>query len=84
LGSARPRATPEQRRALLRELAADGGVILRDGRAHLDLRLVRAAGSAAADVSRAAVPPIALVQPPGCRTEHGAIGAVSMRLRLVA
>jgi site-specific DNA recombinase len=47
LRSALPKATPEQRRSLLHELVRDGGVVIRDGQAHLDLRLVRraAAGS---------------------------------------
>jgi uncharacterized protein (DUF3084 family) len=68
-------AAPEHRRALLGALLRSS-VALVDGRARLDLRLPRGAGAG----SRADVGAIALVQHPGCRTEHGAI----LRLRLVA
>ncbi len=82
LRAALPRATPEQRRALLRELACDGGVIIANGRARLDLRLLRSAeASSRVDVAAAS---ISLVDPRLYRTQHGAIEGPALRLRLVA
>ncbi len=77
--AALPKPTPEQRRALLRELVRDGGVVIAGGRARLDLRLIRqeAEESRGADVG---VSPVRLVDQPGYRTITGA----SLRLRLVA
>ena len=75
LRSALPLATPEQRRALLRELVQDGGVVIADGRARIDLRLVRQH-----DRPQAAEPHLVVVKQPGYRAEHGA----ALKIRLVA
>ena len=72
-------AETEDRCALLRELVRDGGVVIADGRARLDLRLRRRAGSSAAPVL-AVAPDV----PAGYRTASEAIGAGVLRLRLVA
>ena len=56
LRAALPRASAEQRRALLRELVLDGGIVITGGRARLDLRLVRPEGSSAAAQDTAARP----------------------------
>ena len=77
LRAALPLATPEQRRALLRELACDGGVIITGGRARLDLRLVR---SRASEQPQACDPPLRVVDHPICRTSYDA----TLRIRLVA
>ncbi|MGE3454345.1 MAG: recombinase family protein [Kofleriaceae bacterium] len=60
LTSALPKATPEQRRALLRELVGPGGVQIKNRQAHLDLRVVRAATAR----SRAAGGPIGVAPVP--------------------
>lgn len=58
LRAALPSATPDQRRALLRELAGPGGVVIADGRVRLDLRVVLGAepgaGAPGVDVVRSA------------------------------
>lgn len=73
-----PTATPGQRRALLRELARDGGVIIDEGRALLDLRLVLAeATSTAAHVGETAL----RVVP---RDVSSALYESRLRIRLVA
>lgn len=82
LRAALPNATPEQRQALLRELARDGGVLASKGRALLDLRLVRAAATSRDVGVVAAV--IALDDSAGYRMQCGAIESTPMRLRLVA
>jgi hypothetical protein len=62
LRHALPKATPEQRCALLRELIDDGGVTITGGRAFLDLRLVRAGeASRGAHVGE---PALRVVDPP--------------------
>lgn len=79
LRAALPVATPELRRALLRELVHDGGVVIANGVARLDLRIERAE----AEGSRGAggeVAPVALVDQRFCRMQHGAI----LRIRRVA
>lgn len=70
-----PSAAPEQRKALLRELACDGGVILRDGRAHLDLRLLRPEAIAARPI---------LEDRNGYRTIDEATAGSSLRIRALA
>lgn len=62
LRDALPHATPEQRRALLRELVHDGGVVIRDGRALLDLRLLLGEAATSRGVHDGAAR-IALVDP---------------------
>jgi DNA invertase Pin-like site-specific DNA recombinase len=84
LRDALPLATPEQRRALLRELAHDGGVVIDDGRARLDLRLLRPAEATSRDGAGGASPRIALVMRSGYRKQHGANRAVALRIRRVA
>lgn len=79
LRAAMPEATPEQRKALLRELAHDGGVVVKDGRARLDLRVLRTATATSRDASS-----IALVDTRSYRMIRGTIGAASLRIRLVA
>lgn len=79
LRSALPRATPEQRRALLRELVRDGGVIIDQGRARLDLRLIRSESAESHD-AHVGEPTLAVVPGSSCSSIYGA----SLRLRLVA
>lgn len=73
LRGALPKAAPDQRRALLRELARE--VVLKDGQAHLDLRIVRRAKAAYPGVA-----PLAVVNTTGCDSHHGA----GLRVQLVA
>lgn len=84
LSAALPSATPEQRRALLRELASDGAVVVTDGRVRLDLRLIRAAEGASLDEPGERRGRIGLVPQRSYRTEHGAVSTVGLRIRLVA
>jgi hypothetical protein len=79
LRAALPIATPEQRRALLRELAHDGGVVIRDGSAHLDLRLLRMGEAESRDAGGEGAR-LVLAEPPGYRKSHEAI----LRIRRVA
>ncbi len=79
LRAAMPKATPEDRRALLRELVRENGVIIAGGRARLDLMLIRLEEGA----SRGAYvgePTLRVVDQSLSRTIHGA----ALRLRLVA
>lgn len=73
-----PKATPIQRRAVLRELAAEGEVVIDWGRVRLDLSLWLPEESAGEGAT-----PIALVPDQFYRTQHGAIGA-TLRIRRVA
>ena len=76
-----PKACPEDRRALLRELIDDGGATITNGRALLDLRLVR--GAAATAGSRGAHDggmPVRVVEEPDYRT----IAEATLRIRMVA
>jgi site-specific DNA recombinase len=75
LRKALPLARAEQRRALLRELVH--AVVIEEGRAKLDLRLLRSAPSAKRSEG---APAIALVRDSGYRTDYGA----TLRIRLVA
>lgn len=70
-----PTATPEQRKALLRELAYDGGVILHNGQARLDLRLVRPEAIAAQPVHAISA---------GYRTHAETTATSSLRIRTLA
>lgn len=75
LRAALPIATPEQRRALLRELVRDNGVVISDGRARIDLRLVRQH-----EQRQASEPTLAVVRAPGYTKPHEA----ELKIRLVA
>jgi site-specific DNA recombinase len=77
LRAALPLATPELRRELLRELACEQGVVLVDGRARLDLWLLRRSAPASES-------PIVSVVGPDYRTQHEKISGVRLRVRRVA
>lgn len=81
LRAALPHASPEQRRALLRELALDGGVVVTDGRARLDIRILRSVGATSCGDG---VSSIALVKSPDYRKQREAITHAYLRIRLVA
>jgi hypothetical protein len=78
LRAALPLARPEQRRALLKELAHSEGVTILDGRALLNIHLLVDPASAGMR------PSLALVDSSGCRMIGEAIGGVSLRIRRVA
>jgi site-specific DNA recombinase len=79
LRTALPKATPEQRRALLSELAHSDGVVIMEGCARLNI-LVPIASSKTAE----ARPSIALVASSGYRMIGETIGVTGLRIRRVA
>ena len=83
LRAAMPHAGLEDRRALLRELARDGGVSIKNGRARLDLRILRS-GKAASRGEGDAAAAIALVDARSYRKRHETISAATLRIRVVA
>lgn len=70
-----PLATPEERKSLLREMAADGEVVIDFGQVRLDLALLLPA-----EESDNEAPSLSLVDSRSYRKQHGAI----VRFRLVA
>ncbi len=75
LRAALPKATPEQRRALLRELASESGVVIVGGRAELELRLVLRENA-----SQVREPALRVVEHSVYRTRH----ETAVTIRLVA
>lgn len=74
-----PKARPEDRRALLRELIDDGGVTITNGRALLDLRLVRGAAEGSRGAHDGGMP-VRAVEDPDYSSRYEA----TLRIRMVA
>lgn len=74
-----PASTPEQRRALLREMAGPGAVVVDWGAIRLELEILLPVAASADEPPR-----LALAGDRSYRTEHGASHEAAVRIRVVA